>query len=155
MQINKTYITLIACALINTNAQYRTDGIKHDNRSSTKIIQTYRFDELLDDGSYTIKIENLSSNINILGHEGSGAKVVIRNIAQVITEQEAQEAYEHSKTIVKNFKDEETIHIFGDSNKLQVFEMENFIDLNLPKNINLEINLLGGDISLDLSLIHI
>ena len=27
--------------------------------------------------------------------------------------------------------------------------MENFIDLNLPKNINLEINLLGGDISLD------
>ena len=28
-------------------------------------------------------------------------------------------------------------------------EMENFIDLNLPKNINLEINLLGGDISLD------
>ena len=149
MKINKTYITLIACALINTNAQDKTDAIKYDNRSSTKIIQTYRFDELLDDGSYTIKIENLSSNINILGHEGSGAKVVIKNIAQVITKQEAQEAYEHSKTIVKNFKDEETIHIFGDSNKLQVLEMENFIDLNLPKNINLEINLLGGDISLD------
>ena len=149
MKINKTYITLIACALINTNAQDRTDTIKYDNRSSTKIIQTYRFDELLDDGSYTIKIENLSSNINILGHEGSGAKVVIRNIAQVVTKQEAQEAYEHSKTIVKNFKDEETIHIFGDSNKLQVLEMKNFIDLNLPKNINLEINLLGGDISLD------
>ena len=149
MQINKTYITLIACALINTNAQDRTDAIKYDNRSSTKIIQTYRFDELLDDGSYTIKIENLSSNINILGHEGSGAKVVIRNIAQVITKQEAQEAYEHSKTIVKNFKDEETIHIFGDNDKLQGLEMENFIDLNLPKNINLEINLLGGDISLD------
>ena len=91
---------LIACAIIKTNAQDRTNAIKHDNRSSTKIIQTYRFDELLDDGSYTIKIENLSSNINILGHEGSGAKVVIRNIAQVITEQEAQEAYEHSKTIV-------------------------------------------------------
>ena len=149
MQINKTYITLIACALIKTNAQDKTDAIKYDNRSSTKIIQTYRFDELLDDGSYTIKIENLSSNINVLGHEGSGAKVVIKNIAQVITKQEAQEAYEHSKTIVKNFKDEETIHIFGDSNKLQVLEMENFIDLNLPKNINLEINLLGGDISLE------
>ena len=98
MQINKTYITLIVCALINTNAQDKTDTIKYDNRSSTKIIQTYRFDELLDDGSYTIKIENLSSNINILGHEGSGAKVVIKNIAQVITKQEAQEAYEHSKT---------------------------------------------------------
>ena len=149
MQINRTYITLIACALINTNAQDRTDAIKHDNRSSTKIIQTYRFDELLDDGSYTIKIENLSSNIYILGHEGSGAKVVIRNIAQVITEQEAQEAYEHSKTIVKNLKDEEMIHIIGNNDKLQSLEMENFIDLNLPKNINLEINLLGGDISLD------
>ena len=119
MQINKTYITLIACALINTNAQDKTDAIKHDNRSSTKIIKTYRFDELLDDGSYTIKIENLSSNINILGHEGSGAKVVIRNIAQVITEQEAQEAYEHSKTIVKNFKDEEVIHIIGNNDKMQ------------------------------------
>ena len=149
MQINKTYITLIACALIHTNAQDRTDAIKYDNRSSTKIIQTYRFDELLDDGSYTIKIENLSSNINILGHEGSGAKVVIRNIAHVITEQEAQEAYEHSKTIVKNFKDGEMIHIIGDNDKMQSLEMENFIDLNLPKNINLRINLLGGDISLD------
>ncbi len=149
MKINKTYITLIACALINTNAQDRTDAIKHDNRSSTKIIQTYRFDELLDNGSYTIKIENLSSNIYILGHEGSGAKVVIRNIAHVITKQEAQEAYEHSKTIVKNFKDEETIHIIGNNDEVQGMEMENFIDLNLPKNINLEINLLGGDISLD------
>ena len=58
MKINKTYITLIACALINANAQDITDAIKHDNRSSTKIIQTYRFDELLDDGSYKIKIEN-------------------------------------------------------------------------------------------------
>ena len=149
MQINKTYITLIICAFINTNAQDKTNAIKHDNRSSTKIIQTYRFDELLDDGSYTIKIENLSSNINILGHEGSGAKVVIRNIAQVITEQEAQEAYEHSKTIVKNFKDEETIHIIGNNDKVQDLEMENFIDLNLPKNINLQINILGGDINLN------
>jgi len=149
MQINKTYVTLIACALINANAQDRTNAIKHDNRSSTKIIQTYRFDELLDDGSYTIKIENLSSNINILGHEGSGAKVVIRNIAQVITEQEAQEAYERSKTIVKNFKDEETIHIIGNNDKVQDLEMENFIDLNLPKNINLQINILGGDINLN------
>tara|TARA_B100000900_G_scaffold49252_1_gene36418 strand:- start:647 stop:1903 length:1257 start_codon:yes stop_codon:yes gene_type:complete len=149
MQINKTYITLVACALINISAQDKTNAIKHDNRSSTKIIQTYRFDELLDDGSYTIKIENLSSNVNILGHEGSGAKVVIRNIAQIITEQEAQEAYEHSKTIVKNFKDEEMIHITGSNNKMQGLEMENFIDLNLPKNINLEINLLGGDISID------
>ncbi len=139
----------MTCALINTNAQDRTDAIKHDNSSSTKIIQTYRFDELLDDGSYTIKIENLSSNINISGHEGSGAKVVIRNIAQVITEREAQEAYEHSKTIVKNFKDEEMIHIIGNNDEVQGMEMENFIDLNLPKNINLEINLLGGDISLD------
>ena len=53
MQINKTYITLIACALINTNALGKTNAIKHDNRSSTKIIQTYRFDELLDDGLST------------------------------------------------------------------------------------------------------
>ena len=149
MQLNKTYITIIACVLTNTSAQDEANAIKHDNRSSTKIIQTYRFDELLDDGSYKIKIENLSSNINVLGHEGSGAKVVIRNIAQVITKQEAQKAYEHSKTIVKNFKDEETIHIIGDSDKVQGLEMENFIELNLPKNINLEINLVGGDISLD------
>ena len=56
MQMNKTYITLIACALINTYAQDKTNAMKHDNRSSTKIIQTYRFDELLDDSSYTIKI---------------------------------------------------------------------------------------------------
>jgi len=149
MQINKTYISLIACVLINTNAQNETNAIKYDNRSSTKIIQTYRFDELLDDGSYTIRIENLSSNINILGHEGSGAKIVIRNIAQVITKQEAQEAYENSKTIVKNFKNEETIHIFGNNDKVQGMEMENFIDLNLPKNINIKINVLGGDISLN------
>ena len=43
MQMNKTYITLIACALINTYAQDKTNAIKYDSRSSTKIIQTYRF----------------------------------------------------------------------------------------------------------------
>ena len=149
MQMNKTYITLIACALINTYAQDKTNAIKYDSRSSTKIIQTYRFDELLDDGSYTIKIENLSTDINIFGHEGSGAKVVIRNIALGITEKEAQKAYEHSKTIVKNFKDEETIHISGNHDKVQGLEIENYIDLNLPKNINLNINILGGDINLN------
>ena len=50
---------------------------------------------------------------------------------------------------MKNFKDEETIHIIGNNDEVQGMEMENFIDLNLPKNINLEINLLGGDINLD------
>ena len=149
MQMKKTYITLITCALINTYAQSKTNTIEYDSRSSTKIIQTYRFDELLDDGTYTIKIENLSTDINILGHEGSGAKVVIRNIAKGITRKEAQKAYEHSKIIVKNFKDEETIHIIGNHDKDQGLEIENYMDLSLPKNINLNINVLGGDININ------
>ena len=49
---------------------------------------------------------------------------------------------------IEKFQDEEVVHITG-NDKMQGLKMENFIDLNLPKNINLEINLLGGDISLD------
>ena len=139
----------MSCLIISAQSKEKTDRIKQNGRSSTKILQTYRFDELLDDGSYTIKIDNISSNVNIVSHEGSGAKITIRNITIGISEKEANKAYELSKIIVKDYKDREVIQIVGSHPKTHDFIIENFIEMDLPKNVNLEIQLLGGDIVLN------
>lgn len=139
----------MSCLIISAQSKEATDTIKQNGRSTTRILQTYRFDGLLDDGSYTIKIDNISSNVNIVSHEGSGAKITIKNITIGISEKEAKKAYELSKIIVKNYKDQEVIQIVGSHSETHDLKVENFIEMDLPKNVNLEIQLLGGDISLN------
>tara|TARA_X000000368_G_scaffold42279_1_gene30472 strand:+ start:424 stop:1650 length:1227 start_codon:yes stop_codon:yes gene_type:complete len=137
------------CLIISAQSKEETDRIKQNGRSTTRILQTYRFDELLDDGSYTIKIDNISSNVNIVSHEGSGAKITIKNITIGISEKEVKKAYDLSKIIVKDYKDQEVIQIVGSHSQTHDLKVENFIEMDLPKNVNLEIQLLGGDISLN------
>ena len=102
-----TSITLVLVLFIS--AQEQSDRIKKDGRSLTRVIQTYRFDALPDDGSYTIEINNLSGQVTIIGHEGSGAKITITNIAFEIPELDVQNAHKLSKTMVTHLEDEENI----------------------------------------------
>ena len=146
MLLKKIYICFIACMVINAEGKNKTDSI---GRSMTRVVQTYRFDELPDDGSYTIKVDNISTNVRVVSHEGSGAKITIKNIASGIAEKEAKKLYELSKVVIKDFKDQEIIQIIGAHDKSHDLKIENFIEMDLPKNINLAISLLGGDISLN------
>ena len=46
----------------------------------TIVKQTFRFKTLPDDGSYSLTIRNISCDLNITGHEGSGAFIVVEKI---------------------------------------------------------------------------
>ena len=89
MFIKKVYILFIFCMVIGAEAKNKTAKIKYSGGSATRVVQTYRFDALPDNGSYTIKIDSISSNVNIVTHEGSGAKIIIKSIASGISEEKA------------------------------------------------------------------
>ena len=48
--------------------------------SPTIIKQTYRFKTLPDDGSYSLIISNISSDLIVSGHEGSGALINVKQV---------------------------------------------------------------------------
>ena len=139
-----TSITLVLVLFIS--AQEQSDRIKKDGRSLTRVIQTYRFDALPDDGSYTIEINNLSGQVTIIGQEGSGAKITITNIAFEIPELDVQNAHKLSKTIVTHLEDEENIQIIGTPTLSKDIKIEKIIEIHLPKHVNLNCQLHGGDI---------
>ena len=145
----KIFISLIFYLAQDLNAQEQADIIKYDGRSSTRIVQTYRFDELPDNGSYTIEINNISGNVNVVGHEGSGAKITITNITFGITKEEVKKAHKFSRTIVNNLEDQEIIQILGEHKKSNNIYIENLIEIEMPKNVNLKFDLLGGDIDVN------
>ena len=116
--------------------------------SSTRVKQTYRFDRLLDDGSYTISIENISGNIKLRGHEGSGAKLTLTKIAHGIPENEIDEVHKLARAFITHFENEELILISGSDKNPYKGTAENVFELEFPKNINLNFQLLGGDIDI-------
>jgi len=142
-----TSITLVLVLFIS--AQEQSDRIKKDGRSLTRVIQTYRFDALPDDGSYTIEINNLSGQVTIIGHEGSGAKITITNIAFEIPELDVQNAHKLSKTIVTHLEDEENIKIIGTPTLPKDIKIQKIIEIHLPKHVILNCQILGGDINVN------
>ena len=114
--------------------------------SSTRVKQTYRFDKLPDDGSYTLSIKNISGNIKLRGHEGSGAKLTITKIAHGIPENEIDAVHKLARAFITHFENEELVLISGDEKNPYKGSIENKLELEFPKNINLNLQLLGGDI---------
>ena len=77
----KSFILLFFYFTSYLCGENKPQSIDSRGSSSTRVKQTYRFDKLLDDGSYTISIKNISGNIKLRGHEGSGAKLTLIKIA--------------------------------------------------------------------------
>ena len=140
--------TLIFAVVLFIQAQQSSEILKKGSNSLTKVLQTYRFEVLPNDGSYTLEMNNLSGNVNIVGHENSSAKITITNIVHRIPKKEIQKAHQISKTIVKNLKNHNKIQIKGISTKENDDKIEKIIEMALPKNLNLNFQLLGGDIDL-------
>ena len=126
----------------------KPQSIDSRGSSSTRVKQTYRFDKLLDDGSYTISIENISGNIKLRGHEGSGAKLILTKIAHGVPENEIDEVHKLARAFITHFENEELILISGSDKNPYKGTAENVFELEFPKNINLNFQLLGGDIDI-------
>ena len=89
----KIYILLYIQIIAYLYGYYAPKKITNNGNSSTRIKQTYRFDQIPDDGSYTLSVKDISGNIKLRGHEGSGAKLIITRIAHGIPEGEIEEMH--------------------------------------------------------------
>ena len=112
----------------------------------TIVKQTFRFKTLPDDGSYSLKIRNISCDLNITGHEGSGAFIVVEKITFGIKKEDIPNIHKKENIIVNHTEDQNQINIIGDNSISKTDFIQTSIHLDLPKHINLNFNILGGDI---------
>jgi len=145
ISIKKTILISLVLVL-SICAQEEFDSFNKNGKSRTKIVQTYRFDKVPDDGSYSIQIQNLSGDIKILGKAGSGGEIKITNVAFDVSENNYEQAHKLSRPIVKHLESKGIINIIGNQENIDSLKIENIIEINMPININLNFQILGGDI---------
>ena len=116
--------------------------------SPTIIKQTYRFKTLPDDGSYSLIISNISGDLIVSGHEGSGAFINIEKITFGIKKKDIPNIHKKEIITVTHLEDQNQINIIGDSSSNADY-MQTSIELSLPKHINLNFNIEGGDLSVN------
>ncbi len=143
--INK-FLIYIHCIFTITSGLYAQKPSINTN-STTSIKQTYRFDELPDNGSYKIELKNISADLKIIGNDGYGARLTITQIFFDVPENELQEVHKFSRTIVTHIEEKQLIRIIEEKKK-NTHTIQKNIELRLPKSINLDFKLLGGDINL-------
>ena len=141
MFVQKIYFAVVVFWSFNTEV--------FSESGSTQIKQTYRFNSLPDDGSYTFRMNDLSGNLIISGHEGSGASITIKKIVFGVKKKDIPKAHKNANAIVTHIEDKNTINIIGPKEDIRTLFIDNTIELNLPKNVNLDFNILGGDITLN------
>ena len=116
--------------------------------SPTIIKQTYRFKTLPDDGSYSLIISNISGDVIVSGLEGSGALINVEKITFGIKKKDIPNIHKKETITVNHLEDQNQINIIGDSSSKADF-MQTSIELSLPKHINLNFNIDGGDLSVN------
>jgi len=133
------HITLLFFFIVNLYA----------GNGTTEVKQTYRFDNLPDGGVYKLFMKNISGNLDITGHEGRGALITIKRITFEIRKEDIPTIHKKASVTVTHLEDQNLINIMGDNTNSSSQFIETFIHLELPKHINLDFQILGGDITLN------
>ena len=68
--------------------------------SPTIVKQTYRFNSLPDDGTYQLNLSNISGDLIVIGHEGSGASINVEKITFGVTKEDIPNIHKRKKIIV-------------------------------------------------------
>ena len=126
-------------SLIESSAQ------NYDSIRSTEI---FHFDYIPDDGSYTISIKDLFGNLEITGHSGLGAELIIYKIFQLGTDPEEKKRMKNSNISVVHLKNKNRLELYSDSAIQYDIRSQNKIELKLPINIAMDVKILGGDINI-------
>ena len=108
--------------------------------------ETYRFDTVPDDGSYTILMESVEGDIKVLTHMGSGAELVITRKIRAVTEKKAKRLVETAKILVYHVADDQLIQIRSEKKIRYKRDLNTEFELKLPMNINLKLETAGGTI---------
>jgi len=116
---------------------------RHNNYHSK---ETFRFDTVPDDGSYTILLENVEGSIEVRTHAGAGAEITITRKIRARTEKKAKRLVKDAKILVYHLEDDQLIQVRSEKKIRYKRGVHTKFELKLPMNINLNLKTAGGDI---------
>ena len=108
--------------------------------------ETFCFDTVPDDGSYTILLENVEGSIEVRTHAGAGAKITITRKIRARTEKKAKRLVKDAKILVYHLEDDQLIQVRSEKKIHYKRNVHTEFELKLPMNINLNLETAGGNI---------
>ena len=108
--------------------------------------ETFRFDTVPDDGSYTILLENVEGDIKVRAHAGAGAEITITRKIRANTDKKAKRLVKDAKILVYHLEDDQLIQVRSEKKIHYKRNVHTEFELKLPMNINLNLETAGGDI---------
>ena len=108
--------------------------------------ETYRFDTVPDDGSYTILLESVEGDILVRAHAGAGAEITITRKIRTATEKKAKRLMKDAKILVYHVEDDQLIQVRSEKKIRYKRNVQTEFELKLPMNINLNLETAGGNI---------
>ena len=147
-RITKIYALLFFNLTVFLYGQLTHSEFEKNSNHSFRSRETYRFDALPDDGSYTISIENVYGNIALRGHNGSGAQLIISRTIHGLPEKKAKQVINDYKISIFHLENDYLIRVRSEKKMQYDRTIENTFELDLPRNVNINIEILGGDIDL-------
>ena len=122
------------------------DEFEKDRNNKYYYKETYRFDTVPDDGSYTILLESVEGDIRVRAHAGAGAEITITRKIRASTEKNAKRWVKNEKILVFHMEVDQLIQIRPEKKTHYKRNMKTDYELKLPMNINLNLETVGGDI---------
>ena len=116
---------------------------RHNNYHSK---ETFRFDTVPDDGSYTILLESVEGDIKVRAHAGAGAEITITRKIRANTEKKAKRLVKDAKILVYHLEDDQLIQVRSEKKIHYKRNVHTEFELKLPMNISLNLETTGGDI---------
>ena len=108
--------------------------------------ETFRFDTVPDDGSYTILLESVEGDIEVRAHAGAGVEITITRKIRTATEKKAKRLVKDAKILVYHAEDNQLIQVRSEKKIYYKRNVQTEFELKLPMNINLNFEIAGGDI---------
>lgn len=108
--------------------------------------ETFRFDTVPDDGSYTILLESVEGDIEVRAHAGAGVEITITRKIRASTEKKAKRLVKDAKILVYHVEDDQLIQVRSEKKIHYKRNVHTEFELKLPMNINLNLETAGGDI---------
>ena len=140
-------LSLICLLISNLLGQKIFEEFKKGQNKNYHYKETYRFDWIPDNGSYTLSVKNMEGNIIVNGQERSGIEIFIKHKIRAKTEKQAIKLVEENKIDVYHIEDNNLIQINADKKIRYRHNVSTVFNINLPINIQLNLETSGGDIN--------
>ena len=122
------------------------EEFEKDQNNNYQYKETYRFDTVPDDGSYTILLESVEGNIRVSAHKGASAEITIIRKIRATTEKKAKRLVNDAKILVYHVEDDQLIQVRSEKTIRYKRSVHTEFELKLPMNINLNLKTAGGNI---------